>query len=334
MAEKLSIGVIGAGSWGTALAAHLGELGHDITLWARSEEQSRAINDTSQNARYLPGYVLPKRLIATSDLQRAVESKDLLLSVVPSHTKRAVWNEAKRYVDASTPILSASKGIENESLALMSTVLEEILPENPLAFLAGPSFAREVVQKLPTAVVIGSKSSKLNDTLQALFSNDYFRAYGTTDVIGIEVGGALKNVIAIACGCADGIGFGQNTRAAILTRGLAEITRMAAKLGASPLTLAGLGGMGDLVLTCCGDLSRNRRVGLGLGKGKTLQEVLDDMGQVAEGVNTARAARDLAIREKVEMPISNEIFSILYENKPAKQVVIDLMRRGLKDERN
>lgn len=334
MVEKLSIGVLGAGSWGTALATHLGDMGHEVTLWARSEEQALSINKTSENSRYLPGYRLSEKLSATSSLQHAVKDKNLLLSVVPSHTTRHVWNEAKQYVDSSTPILSASKGIENDSLALMSTVLEEVLPENPLAFLAGPSFAKEVVQKLPTAVVIGSKSSKLNDTLQTLFSNDYFRAYGTTDVIGIEVGGALKNVIAIACGCADGIGFGQNTRAAILTRGLAEITRMAAKLGASPLTLAGLGGMGDLVLTCCGDLSRNRRVGLGLGEGKTLQEILDEMGQVAEGVKTARAARDLAIRENVDMPITKEIFAILYENKPAKQVVIDLMRRGLKDERS
>jgi glycerol-3-phosphate dehydrogenase (NAD(P)+) len=216
----------------------------------------------------------------------------------------------------------------------MSTLLEELLPDNPLAFLAGPSFAKEVVQKLPTAVVIGSRSTELNDALQELFSNDYLRAYGTTDVIGIEIGGSLKNVIAIACGCADGIGFGQNTRAAILTRGLAEITRMSVKLGATPLTLSGLGGMGDLVLTCCGDLSRNRRVGLGLGQGKALEQILKEMGQVAEGVRTARSARDLAIREGVEMPISSEIYSILYEEKPAKQVVLDLMRRGLKDERH
>jgi glycerol-3-phosphate dehydrogenase (NAD(P)+) len=332
MAEPKSIGVLGAGSWGTALAFHLSSLGHNVSLWARRTEHAQDINETRRNQRYLPSFELPKTLSATDDLEQALHKKDLVLSVVPSHTKRAVWSQAASYLDKDTPVMSASKGIENESLALMSTVLEELLPHNPLAFLAGPSFAKEVVMGLPTAVVIGSNSSTLNDHLQSLFSNDCFRAYGTTDVIGIEVGGALKNVIAIACGCADGIGFGQNTRAAILTRGLAEITRMAVKLGAMPLTLAGLGGMGDLVLTCCGDLSRNRRVGLGLGEGKGLNTILEEMGQVAEGVRTARSARDLAIKEAIEMPISSEIYSILYEDKPAKQVVTDLMRRGLKAE--
>jgi glycerol-3-phosphate dehydrogenase (NAD(P)+) len=334
MAEYKSIGVLGAGSWGTALAVHLANIGHEVSLWARRTEHADDINATRENRRYLPNTTLPKTLIATGDLEKALHQKDLVISVVPSHTKRSVWTVAARYIAKDTPVMSASKGIENESLALMSGVLEDVLPNNPLAFLAGPSFAKEVVAQLPTAVVIGSKSVQLNDDLQALFSNDKLRAYGTTDVIGIEVGGALKNVIAIACGCADGIGFGQNTRAAILTRGLAEITRMAVRLGADPRTLAGLGGMGDLVLTCCGDLSRNRRVGLGLGQGKSLEDILKDMGQVAEGVRTTRAARDLAKREQVDMPITAEIFSILYEDKPAKQVVIDLMRRGLKDERN
>jgi len=333
MSNYKSIGVLGAGSWGTALAFHLAGIGHRTSLWARRPEQAEDINQTRENRRYLPGAKLPDTLVATADLEEALHQKDVILSVVPSHTKRTVWNEASKYLAENVPVISASKGIENESLALMSTVLEEILPSNPLAFLAGPSFAKEVVAQLPTAIVIGSKSMALNDQLQALFSNERLRAYGTTDVIGIEVGGALKNVIAIACGCADGIGFGQNTRAAILTRGLAEITRMAVQLGAEPLTLAGLGGMGDLVLTCCGDLSRNRRVGLGLGKGKSLEAVLKEMGQVAEGVLTTRAARDLALRENVDMPITFEIFSILYENKPAKQVVSDLMSRGLKDER-
>lgn len=330
--DRKTFAVLGAGSWGTALAMHLARVGHRVQLWARRPEQASAIESERVNAQYMPGMQIPAGVHATCDLEEALGRADVALSVVPTHTKRKVWAEARRHLPAGVPVLSASKGIENETLAPMSDVLAECAPGHPLAFLAGPSFAKEVAQGLPTAVVIGASDQRVADSLQVLFSSDALRAYTTQDVVGIEIGGALKNVIAIAAGCADGLGFGHNTRAALITRGLAEITRMAVKLGADPLTLAGLGGLGDLVLTCCGDLSRNRRVGIGLGQGKLLQTILSEMGQVAEGVNTARAARGLAERTGVEMPISDEVYCMLYENKPARDVVIDLMRRGLKHE--
>ncbi|MBI2373615.1 MAG: NAD(P)-dependent glycerol-3-phosphate dehydrogenase [Deltaproteobacteria bacterium] len=330
---KKSIAVLGAGSWGTALAKHFADVGHDVRLWARRTEQAKAIESARENAQYLPGAILPPNLRATSDLGECLEPAEIVLSVVPSHTTRETWQHAAQLVPKTAPILGASKGIENETLELMSEVLHDLLPSHPLAFLAGPSFAKEVAAHAPTAVVIASKDLDVARTIQAAMSSDWLRAYVTTDVIGAEIGGSLKNVIAIACGCADGLGFGHNTRAAIITRGLAEISRMAVKLGADPLTLAGLSGMGDLVLTCTGDLSRNRRVGLGLGAGKKLDDILREMGQVAEGVKTARSAFGLSQREGVPMPITEEVYRILYEDKPPRQSVLDLMRRDLKHEK-
>lgn len=331
--KQRRIAVLGAGSWGTALAKHLADIGHDVTLWARREEQARAIDEKHENAQYLPGVRLPDNLHGTSSFETALKGAEQVLSVVPSHTTREVWREAGPHLPAGTPVMGCSKGIENDSLDLMSEVLAEVLPGKRLAFLAGPSFAKEVANHLPTAVVIGSKDDALAKELQELMSSDWMRAYITHDVVGVEIGGALKNVIAIACGCADGLGLGHNTRAAIITRGLAEITRLAVKRGADPLTLAGLGGMGDLVLTCTGDLSRNRRVGIGLGQGKRLPDILEEMGQVAEGVKTAQSARDLAKREGVEAPIIAEVYCILYEDKPVREAVTSLMRRDLKHER-
>jgi glycerol-3-phosphate dehydrogenase (NAD(P)+) len=328
-----TVAVVGSGSWGSALAYHLARAGHEVRLWARRRDQAEEIQETRENGRYLPGIHAPEGLRATCELPEALAGATLVLTVVPSQITRQVWTEARRYLPPRIPVISASKGIENMTLALMSQVLADVLPEHPLGFVAGPSFAKEVARGLPTAIVVGAEEKGLADHAQRVFSNDAMRAYSTTDVVGIEVGGALKNVIAIATGCADGLGFGHNTRAAIITRGLAEITRMAVKLGADPLTLAGLGGMGDLVLTCCGDLSRNRRVGLGLGEGKALPTILHEMGQVAEGVQTAISGRDLAQREGVEMPICEEMCKILHDDKPARQVVTELMRRGLKDEK-
>ncbi|MBI4819999.1 MAG: NAD(P)-dependent glycerol-3-phosphate dehydrogenase [Deltaproteobacteria bacterium] len=331
--EKRSIGVLGAGSWGTALAKHFADVGHDVRLWARRRELADAIESTRENAQYLPGARLPANLHASSDVAFVLRSAEIVLSVVPSHTTRETWVAASAFLPEGVPVLGASKGIENDTLELMSEVLAEILPRHRLAFLAGPSFAKEVAVHAPTAVVVASRDLDTAKEIQTAMSSDWLRAYVTHDVIGAELGGSLKNVIAIACGCADGLGFGHNTRAAIITRGLAEISRMAVKLGADPLTLAGLSGIGDLVLTCTGDLSRNRRVGLGLGAGKKLDVILREMGQVAEGVKTARSARDLAGREGVPMPITDEVYKILYEDKPVKQSVIDLMRRDLKHEK-
>ena len=326
--------VIGAGSWGTALAKHAADIGHDVLLWARREDQVRAMNDTHVNAQYLPGITLPPNLRSTSSLEEALSDAGLVLSVVPSHTKREVWMEGKKYLKSGVPVMSASKGIELSTLHLMSDVLHEVLGDQPLAFLAGPSFAKEVAVHAPTAVVLASKDTDLARRLQKEISSDWLRTYVSDDVVGLELGGALKNVIAIACGIADGLGFGHNTRAAIITRGLAEITRMAIKMGGDPLTMAGLGGMGDLVLTCTGDLSRNRRVGIGLGQGKKLSEILTEMGQVAEGVRTAQSAHDLANREGIEMPIARQMYCILYEDKAPRTSVLDLMRRDLKHEKN
>jgi glycerol-3-phosphate dehydrogenase (NAD(P)+) len=325
--------VIGAGSWGTALAKHAADIGHEVVLWSRREDHARAIRDTHSNAQYLPGITLPGNLTATSSLAEALGDAELVLSVVPSHTKREVWRQGRAFLRAGVPVMSASKGIENETLDLMSDVLHEELGSQPLAFLAGPSFAKEVAVHAPTAVVLASKDRELARDLQHEISSDWLRTYISDDVVGLELGGALKNVIAIAAGAADGLGLGHNTRAALLTRGVAEITRLAVKLGANPLTLSGLAGMGDLVLTCTGNLSRNRHVGCEIGKGRRASEIIAEMSEVAEGVRTARSAYDLSLREGVEMPITQEMFAILYEDKSPKASVIDLMRRDLKHEK-
>lgn len=331
--KRRTIGVLGSGSWGTALATHFGDLGHQVRLWSRRPEQTEALRRDRENRRYLPGHTLPASVDPTSSFEAALDGADLVLSVLPAQETRRCWASAKAHLAPGVPVLCASKGIENKSLALMSAVLAEELPGRPLGFLAGPSFAHEVARHLPTAVVIASRDAGLARELQQAISSDWLRAYVTDDVQGVEAGGALKNVIAIACGCADGLGFGHNTRAALITRGLAEITRMAEELGAEPMTLSGLAGMGDLVLTCTGDLSRNRRVGIALGQGRRLEDILAEMGQVAEGVETARAARDLAERLGVDMPITSEVYQMLYESKPAREVVGSLMRRDLKPER-
>lgn len=331
--EKTIVSVLGSGSWGTALAKHLADVGHEVRLWSRRKEQAESIETSRENKQYLPGAALPANLRSTHEFEAALSGAELVLSVIPAQETRGAWGTAKQFLGAGVPVLCASKGIENKSLALMSDVLAEVLPGHALGFIAGPSFAKEVAKHLPTAIVIGSKDDAVAKRAQQVMSSDWMRAYVSNDVAGLELGGALKNVIAIACGCADGLGLGHNTRAAIITRGLAEITRMAVKLGADPLTLAGLGGMGDLVLTCTGDLSRNRRVGIGLGQGKQLADILREMGQVAEGVETSRAANDLANKTGVEMPIAREVYRMLYEGKAAKEVVLSLMRRDLKHER-
>ncbi|MCU1279885.1 MAG: hypothetical protein JWM53_3431 [bacterium] len=331
----MEIAVIGAGSWGTALAKVLGDRGHAVTLWARAPEHAAEIQDQRANAKYLPGAPLPSTLTATSDLEAAVRDKRFVVSVVPSHTVRDVLGRAAKAMTADAVVVSASKGIENESLATMDEVLKEILPGkigSQLAFLSGPSFAKEVGAGLPTAVVMASRDRRIAVETAALFQGDRFRVYTSDDGPGVELGGALKNVMAIAAGVADGLGLGYNSRAALITRGLAEISRLAVRKAANPLTLAGLAGLGDLVLTCTGDLSRNRHVGIGLGRGQTLSEVLAGMSQVAEGVKTTKSAHDLAQRLGVEMPITDAIYRILYEDQPAREAVSALMGRAPKHE--
>jgi glycerol-3-phosphate dehydrogenase (NAD(P)+) len=327
--------VIGGGSWGTALASVLGQNGHDTTVWAHDESVARALAEKHQNPKYLPGLQLPDKVTGTHDLAQALAGAELVVAVSPSHVTRQVMRDALPALPKATPIVCATKGIENDSLLTMYEVLEDVLPAelHPyITCLSGPSFAKETVQRMPTAVVVASPWEKMAQRVQRAFSNDYFRVYTSMDVAGVELGGSLKNVCAIAAGISDGMGFGSNTRAAIMTRGLAELVRLSVRKGANPLTLSGLAGMGDLVLTCTGELSRNRTVGLGLGRGQTLAQVLAGMTQVAEGVRTAKSVHDLAHKLGVEMPLHDAIYRILYENLPPKQALQILTSRELKSE--
>lgn len=327
--------VIGAGSWGTALAWLLADRGDDVIMWAYESECADAINAQHENTLYLPDATLPPNLRATTSLEEALTDAELIVWVTPSHVTRSVLERAEPFIPDAVPIVSATKGIENDSLMTISEVLEDTLPircHPYLAYLSGPSFAREVVNRVPTAVVIAAFSERLARQLQEHFTHDAFRVYRSTDVVGVEMGGALKNVIAIAAGVGDGMGFGHNARAALVTRGLAEISRMAVARGANPLTLAGLAGMGDLVLTCTGGLSRNRQVGIKLGEGHTIDAILGEMKMVAEGVKTAKSVHDLAERIGVDMPICESVYRVLYEGLTPARALADLMARELKRE--
>lgn len=335
--ETIQATVLGAGSWGTALAKHLAAQGHRVKLWSRRENQAAHIQEHRSNPDYLKGVELPETLSATASLEEALGDAEMVVVVVPTEANRGLLEQAVPLIPIDVPVVSATKGIEQGTLRLVSGIFEDVFPEerhSSLTYLGGPSFAKEVAAGVPTAVSVAGHDEAVRTRVQELFNTPRFRVYTTPDVIGVEVGGALKNVIAIAAGVADGMGLGHNTRAALITRGLAELSRLAMKLGADPLTLAGLSGMGDLVLTCTGDLSRNRRVGMALGQGKTLQEILDELGMVAEGVKTAKSAHELAKREGVEMPIADEIHDIIYEGKPAREAMVALMTRPLKDERH
>ena len=338
MAEQtIDVAVLGAGSWGTALAKHLADQGHRTRLWARRPEQAAHIEAHRTNPDYLRGVALPETLRATSDLNEALGGVSTVVVSVPTEANRALLGQALPLIGHGVPVVSATKGIEQGTLMLVSEIFEDVFPSErhgSLTYLGGPSFAREVAAGVPTAVSVAGHDEATRTQVQQLFNTPRFRVYTTPDVVGVEVGGALKNVIAIAAGVADGMGLGHNTRAALITRGLAELSRLAVRLGADPLTLAGLSGMGDLVLTCTGDLSRNRQVGIGLGKGQKLAQILDELGMVAEGVKTAKSAHELAAREGVEMPIADEIHAILYEDKPAREALVALMTRPLKDERD
>jgi glycerol-3-phosphate dehydrogenase (NAD(P)+) len=290
-----------------------------------------------ENAGYLPGVKLPERIRPTHDLATALSGATTVYVVVPSHGLREVVTQALPWLPRTGAIISATKGIENTSLLLMTQVLEQLLPpamQHRVCALGGPSFARETALGMPTAVCLAGRDAELTHSAQHELASDRFRVYTTDDLVGVEVGGALKNVMAIAVGAADGLGFGHNARAALITRGLAEMARLAVHLGAHPMTLAGLSGLGDLVLTCTGDLSRNRRVGLELARGRKLADVLGEMRMVAEGVRTARSAHALAEREGVDMPITREVHAALYEDKPPLAAVESLLARAPRFERD
>jgi glycerol-3-phosphate dehydrogenase (NAD(P)+) len=307
-----SIAVLGAGSWGTALAVHLARVGHDVRLWGRDEALVREIAARRANAVYLPDVAFPDRVDVTHALDHTLGGADMVVSAIPTHGCRAVIRSAARFLEPRATVVSATKGLETDSLLRMSEViLQELGPDRPVVVLSGPSFAREVARELPTAIVAASSNSRAMDLVQAEFRGPYFRLYGSDDVVGVEIGGAIKNVIAIAAGVAEGVGLGHNALAALVTRGLAEITRLACAAGGRRDTLAGLSGLGDLVLTCTGDLSRNRHVGIELARGRPLEDILAGMKMIAEGVRTTRAALALGARYGVELPITMQMAEVL-----------------------
>lgn len=331
-----AIAVLGAGSWGTALAMLLGKKGYEVRLWDRSSHYVEAIALDRENRRYLPGFMLPDSVNPMTELGLAVAGVSLVVMVVPTHGYRDVFQRAIVHISPGTTVVSASKGIENESLKTMSQIMTETSQAAGVfvqtAVLSGPSFAKEVAAEVPTAVTAASESQKAAQCIQQLFNSDYFRAYTSTDIIGLEVSGALKNIIAIAAGICDGLEFGTNARAALITRGLAEITRFGVALGAQAQTFYGLSGVGDLVLTCTGDLSRNRYVGLELGRGKKLDQILQEMSMVAEGVKTTKSVQNIVERKELDMPILEQVYQILYRDKDCRQAVKDLLNRDLKAE--
>lgn len=331
----MKVGVLGAGSFGTALGHLLATKDFDVVVYAREKAVADSITNDNHNPKYLKDCTLAENLQGTHELEKAVAGKDLLISAVPSQVVRKVFEEAKQYLGNDTIVVSASKGIENKTLLPMSGVFEEVLDWNQwknVAYLSGPSFAKEIVELLPTAVTMAAQDEEIAQKVQEAFATPYFRTYYTTDVMGVELGGALKNVIAIAAGIVDGLEIGHNARAAVITRGLAEITRLGVKMGAQSQTFAGLAGMGDLVLTCTGGLSRNRRVGIALGHGQSIEEIAGGMDEVAEGVKTAVSVHDLARRENVECPLSDTVYQVLYEDLNPKAAVQQLMTRELKAE--
>lgn len=329
-----TISVIGAGSWGTTLAILLAKKGYRVTLWVYEPEILAAMQAERMNSRYLPGVVLPAGLKLTGDLQEAVASARFLIMAVPSHAMRSVCGRIAGFMRKDHCVVNVAKGIENDTLKRMSEVIAETLalPEKQIASLYGPSHAEEVSRGIATAVVAASGDLNTARRVRELFRSDYFRVYSSTDIIGVECGGSLKNVIAIAAGICDGAGFGDNTKAALLTRGLAEISRLGVMMGAQPETFAGLSGIGDLIVTCMSKHSRNRYVGEEIGRGKTLKAVLDGMVMVAEGVKTTRSVHQLSQKLGVEMPISGQVYRVLFDDKRPHAAVAELMTRDAKEE--
>lgn len=326
-----SIAVLGAGSWGTALAVHLERAAHDVRLWARNAEVAVAVRREGANRRYLPEVPLPRTVHVTSRLDEAVNGAAYVVATVPSHGLRAVIRCAAPAMRRDAVIVSAVKGLEERTLARMSeAIAEETGGMHPVVVLSGPSFAAEVARGLPTAVLVASGFSDAARAVQEDFRGPAFRLYTSEDVVGVEIGGALKNVIAIAAGAVEGLGLGANALAALVTRGLAEISRLATAEGGRRETLAGLAGLGDLVLTCTGDLSRNRRVGIELGRGRALEQILADMGMVAEGVRTTGAALALGARHGIELPIASQMSAVLEGRASPREAVEALMIRKQK----
>jgi len=326
------VAVLGAGSWGTTLADLLARKGEEVRIWAYESEVVDAVNSRHENPLYLPDCALAPRLNAVADARDVVRGAEVILSAAPSHAVRAVLGRVAGCVEAGTLVVSATKGLEVDTLASMSTVIAEVLPDTQVAVLSGPSFAQEVYRGQPTAVVAAAAQPETALAAQQLLATPTFRVYSHSDVIGVELGGALKNVIAIAAGILEGLGLGDNARAALLTRGLAEISRLGSALGADPLTFAGLAGMGDLILTACGQLSRNRALGVAVARGVSFEQYRAEHRSVAEGANASRAGAALGVRAGVELPITAQVGDVLFRGKPARESVAELMGRELKPE--
>jgi len=325
------ISVIGAGGWGTTLACLLSNKGYDVTLWVREKNVAEEINNTRINSAYLPDITLPDDLRITHSIDDAVKKARYVLNAVPAQYTRAVFKEAFPFIPDQAIIISASKGIERGTLLTASCILKE-LSAHPVAVLSGPSFAKEVIKKLPAAVTLATEDKNIGFILQEMFNINNFRVYTHDDIVGVEIGGALKNVMAIASGISDSLGLGNNARASLITRGLVEMTRLGVVMGAKEKTFSGLSGIGDLVLTCTSPLSRNYTVGIKLGQGMKLKEILDQTRSVAEGVATAESAFELSKKHNIEMPIVEQVYRVLYKDKDPVLAVKDLLERSLKTE--
>jgi glycerol-3-phosphate dehydrogenase (NAD(P)+) len=333
----MDIAVIGAGSYGTCLAILAANAGHRVALWARDPAMIAALAADRENKAYLPGYRLPDAIEVTTDLAVAVRGKPIVLGVTPSHGIRDVLGRAAPHLDADTVVVNAAKGLEDGTLATIDEIYRQIFPARIAAratFLSGPTFATEIAAGMPAAIVLAGRDPESTTFVQHALSYDRFRIYSSEDVTGVLVGGALKNVVAIAAGVSDGLGLGSNARAGLITRGLAEITRIGVAMGAHAQTFAGLSGMGDLVLTCSGDASRNRRVGLALGQGRRMDEILGEMRMVAEGVKTTKVAHELAATLGVPAPLTDVMFAIVHQGAPAREAMTRLMSRALRSERD
>ncbi len=332
--DRYRVAVMGAGSWGTALAIHTARAGHTTLLWGRDREQVGRMAAERCNRRYLEGFEFPAGLRVTCSAAEALERAEIVISAIPSRPLRRAWLALREQFPAGAALVSATKGIEEGSGARMTEVLAECLGDRPgsLSALSGPSFARELAEGFPTAVALGCEDADAATEVQHALSHGPLRVYRNRDLIGVELGGALKNVIAIAAGIVDGLGLGTNTRAALICRGLKEMAELAVRLGAQAPTLMGLSGLGDLVLTCTGPLSRNRGVGVEIGRGRSLEQATAGMTMVAEGIVTVRSAHELARRHGVEMPITRQVYRVLYEGLPARRAIDDLLARALVDE--
>lgn len=327
-----SIGVLGGGSWGTALAILLANKTYNVDIWVRNKEKSLEMNNIRENKRYLPDVKFPEGLNVISDLEKTIYKKDVVLLAVPTHGVREALNSAKEYINKNQIIVNVAKGIENDSLSRISQIVNEVLPDNKYAILSGPSHAEEVAINIPTTVVSASYDIETAHYIQDLFITPTFRVYTNPDVIGVELGGALKNIIALGAGISDGLKYGDNTKAALMTRGIFEMARLGEKLGANPNTFSGLAGIGDLIVTCTSMHSRNRRAGILIGQGKSMEESIKEVGMVVEGIKTTKSAYILAKEYNVSMPITSEIYSVLYKNADVKESVDRLMQRDKKYE--